>query len=414
MFNFIDSIIKTAVAVLTGALITVGGIFSHKQAEIMPVQTLPTQVPQQIQIPEIEQSAKSSSSKQEASSTETKVIKNGKTENKITKKENKNPAVPVIPEIPVLLKKAADIISENLIVPAIVPKDDSLPLSLPPERQIDPQTIVGILCYFNTVLNNPLNGASVTDDWILVRGSGVIINSQGYILTNKHIVVQPDSKAIINLPDGGQREINISYQLEHCEAGTVPVGSHLPTPDEIIKINPLIRVPILQYTAQPVYFSPNSGLSDREQILADFAVLQITGLSHDAPTFGFNFVPSSFPYSKVIPVQKYNLLGNRVITYGFPGDVTAGQRDSFQVLTMTGSVGSLTKLGFGEKFYADVPLVIYTNLEISHGRSGSPLFWRGYVIGLTTFFVGDNRTESGSVASDAIVKTLQSTGYLGQ
>jgi hypothetical protein len=103
-----------------------------------------------------------------------------------------------------------------------------------------------------------------------------------------------------------------------------------------------------------------------------------------------------------------------VITYGFPGDVTSGQGNFFNTLTMTGSVGNVTEIDGGETLYPDMPLTILTDMEISHGRSGSPLIWHGYVIGIVTFFLGDNRTDSGSVASDAIVKTLQPLGYLPQ
>ena len=74
----------------------------------------------------------------------------------------------------------------------------------------------------------------------------------------------------------------------------------------------------------------------------------------------------------------------------------------------------MTGIESGETEYANMPFVVNTDMEISHGRSGSPLIWRGYVIGLVTFFVGDNRTDSGSVASDAMIKTLGPLGYLPQ
>ena len=274
--------------------------------------------------------------------------------------------------------------------------------------------MVGILCYYNTTLTNPLNGASVAGDQEMIRGSGVIVNSNGYILTNRHIVQRKDSTEALNAPNSGQVQINVSYQLDHCEAGTVPAGTHLPTQQEIETVNPLIRVPVLGYIVKPVYISSSAGLSNDETLFADFAILQITGLTQSGPTFGVTSVPSSFSYAKLLSIDKYDLTGSRVITYGFPGDVTLGQKDSFQTLTMTGSVGNVTKVELGNQGYADVPLVIYTNLEIFHGRSGSPLFWRGYVIGLTTFYIEGNRTESGSVASDAIIKTLKGTDYLGQ
>lgn len=408
MLDFLENIIKTVVAILTAGIITLGGVFSHKQAEVAPVQT------PSIQTQTVVQETKSSSTETAASSTESKTAK---AEEKIVQPEIKNP---IIPKMQVVSSTPPKTTQQNIPLIVQVNATATVPVAqpetnpLPPQAQIDPQAVVGILCYYNTTLTNPLNGASVAGGQEMIRGSGVIVNSKGYILTNRHIVQRKDSTEALNAPNSGQVQINVSYQLDRCEAGTVPPGTHLPTQQEIETINPLIRIPVLGYTAKPVYISPNTGLSDDEVLFADFAILQITGLSQSGPTFGVTSVPSSFPYAKLISINKYDLKGNRVVTYGFPGDVTSGQNDSFQTLTMTGSVGNVTKVEFGNLVYADVPLVVYTSLEIFHGRSGSPLFWRGYVIGLTTFYIEGNRTESGSVASDAIIKALSGTDYLGQ
>ncbi len=389
MLNFFDNIIKTIVAVLTAGIITLGGIFSHKQAEAPPVQ-----------MPQIQTST---------------VVQ--QVEEKIVQPEIKKP---IIPKTSIASSTPAKTSQQNILpivqanATATVPVAQPETNPLPPQAQIDPQTMVGILCYYNTTLTNPLNGASVAGGQEMIRGSGVIVNSNGYILTNRHIVQRKDSTEALNAPNSGQVQINVSYLLDHCEAGTVPTGTHLPTQQEIETINPLIRVPVLGYIVKPVYISSNAGLSNDETLFADFAILQITGLTQSGPTFGVTSVPSSFPYAELLSIDKYDLTGNRVVTYGFPGDVTLGQKDAFQTLTMTGSVGNVSRVEFGNQGYADVPLVVYTNLEIFHGRSGSPLFWRGYVIGLTTFYIEGNRTESGSVASDAIIKALKGTGYLGQ
>jgi len=403
MLNFFDDIIKTIIAIFTAGIITLGGIFSHKQVETMPVQTPP------IQTQEVVQQAESSSTEITASST-------AKAEEKIIKPEDKKTEISKLSVASSTPPKTTQqnippIVQANATATVPVAQTEVNPL--PARIQIDSQVMVGILCYYGTTLTNPLSGASFDGGQEMIRGSGVIVNSKGYILTNRHIIKQPDSTETVDTPNG-QLQISVSYQLEHCEAGTVPAGSHLPTEQEIAAINPLIRVPVLGYIVKPVYISSNVGLSDAEASVADFAILQITGLSQSGPTFGVTSVPSSFPYAELFPIDKYDLTGERIVTYGFPGDVTLGQKDSFQTLTMTGSVGSVTKIEVGDIGFTGVPLVIYTNLEIFHGRSGSPLFWRGYVIGLTTFYIEGNRTESGSVASDAIIKALQGTDYLGQ
>lgn len=387
MFDLLEDIIKTIIAIFTAGVITLGGVFSHKQAEVTPVQTLPIQISAVVQ----------------------------QAEEKIVQPEIKKPIIPKTPVASSTPPKTTQqdmppIVQANATATVPVAQPETNPL--PPQAQIDPQAMVGILCYYNTTLTNPLNGATAAGGQEMIRGSGVIVNSKGYVLTNRHIIQREDSAEIINTTNGGQLQINVSYQLDRCEAGTVPAGTHLPTQQEIEAINPLIRIPVLGYIVKPVYVSSNAGLSNDETLFADFAILQITGLTQSGPTFGVTSVPSSFPYAKLLAIDKYGLTGNRVVTYGFPGDVTLGQNDSFQTLTMTGSVGNVTKVEFGNLAYADVPLVVYTSLEIFHGRSGSPLFWRGYVIGLTTFYIEGNRTESGSVASDAIIKALKGTNYL--
>jgi S1-C subfamily serine protease len=284
----------------------------------------------------------------------------------------------------------------------------------PPQISPNPQSIVGILCYYNDTYTDENTGQSIYEpDDEEVRGSGVIINSKGNILTNRHIVEQPESETSIEDNNGNSDPVSVTYQLDHCDVGQLPAGSTLPSAEQIESINPYITIPVLGYTAQPVYISQTNGLSDIEVEYADFAVLAITGVSSSGPTFGVNSVPASFPYATLLPVQPYpDIMNSQVITYGFPGDVTSGQGNFFQTLTMTGSVGTVTNIYYGDQYYSSVPLSISTDLAIAHGRSGSPLFWRGYVIGIVTFFTGDNQTDSGSVASDAILKALAGTNYI--
>ncbi len=286
--------------------------------------------------------------------------------------------------------------------------------ALPPETSIDPESIVGILCYYNTTLTDTLTGQTIPGYQEEVRGSGVIINSAGNILTNRHLVVRPEDTGTAIDTNGNPVPITIDYSLEHCEAGQLPAGTYLPTVAQIQSLNPYITIPVLGYTVRPVYISKTSGLSATEIERADFAILQITGLTKDGPIFGITSVPGSFPYAKLLGVKPYaqRINNEQVVTYGFPGDITEGQGNAFGTLTMTGGVGYVTKVDLGDTYYVDTPLIVETDLEIAHGRSGSPLLWRGYVIGLITYFTNGNRTESDSVASDAILKSLQFTGYI--
>lgn len=284
----------------------------------------------------------------------------------------------------------------------------------PPQITVDPQSIVGILCYYNDTYTNKNTGQTVyAADDEEVRGSGVIINSKGDILTNRHIIQQPETQTTINDQNGNPIPISVSYQLDHCDVGQLPGGATLPTVSQIQSINPYIQIPVLGYTAQPIFISPTAGLSSLEVQYADFAILGITGVSASGPTFNINSVPSSFPYATLLPIEYHpDILNSQVVTYGFPGDITSGQGNFFQTLTMTGSVGTVTSVNDGDQFYSETPLIINTNLAIAHGRSGSPLFWRGYVVGIITFFTSGNDTESGSVASDAILKGLLNTNYI--
>ncbi len=278
--------------------------------------------------------------------------------------------------------------------------------TIPPEQFVDAQSIMGILCSFNYSFTDPTTGSVYQGDTER-KGSGVIINPRGYVLTNRHLVSWPDE--IQNVPIGGKTyPVTIHYKLESCRGGNVPKGSVLPTKSQIQTFNPLTQVPVLAYVLQPTYIHNRPGLSANEVTFADFAVLRITGLTPEGPTFGVSSLPATFPTVKLLPTKNYQITNNQVITYGFPGDVSRGQGSSFETFYLTGSVGTLSNVFYGDQYYAATPLYLKTKMEISSGRSGSPVFWRGYVIGLIMAEDSNNRTISYSVASDVILKDIQS------
>jgi peptidoglycan hydrolase-like protein with peptidoglycan-binding domain len=284
----------------------------------------------------------------------------------------------------------------------------------PPVLPINPQVIVGIVCYADLTYTNQNTGYTVTgpSNTMWDSGSGVIIDKNGDILTNRHIVILADQFTTITDNNGNNIPVKISARVNHCDVGQLPASSILPTTDQIQTINPYVQLSVLGYTAQPAFISNPAGLSDNEIGLADFAILKITGVSQSGPTFGIASVPSSFPYATFLPVQPLTKIDGLVVTYGFPGNISQGQGNFFQTLIMEGSIGHFLSMDFGDDYYADTPLTIHTNMEIAHGRSGSPLFWRGYVIGLVTRFDDlDNINYSASVATDAIAKGLRNSGY---
>lgn len=278
--------------------------------------------------------------------------------------------------------------------------------NLPPSIDIEPRTIVGLLCSYNIEVKDS-NGRILANGETMAKGSGVIISPDGKILTNRH-VIQRDSEQDSATVNGKTVSGTFSYTLKECLAGQAPEGTSLPTPAEIRSINPTVRITVLPYKTSLIETSSGAGLSDLEKKMADFALLKINGLSPDAPTFGYNSLPGSFPYAKILPADNNVLSGDQVLTFGFPGDITQARNDAFGTMYLAGSVGSIKKVYVGDLYYTETPLVITTEMEIYHGRSGSPLFWRGYVVGLVTAYSGndsqENRTESISVASDAILK----------
>ncbi|HEY4525870.1 MAG TPA: serine protease [Candidatus Paceibacterota bacterium] len=312
------------------------------------------------------------------------------------------------PKIVIPEKAVVPILPETkLTVPTSTP--ESIAPKLPPEIAINPQTIVGLLCRFDLTIRDVASNALIAQGEVESKGSGVIVSADGKILTNRH-VVRKESGVESTIIDGNNISGNFTYSLKQCLVGVVPPNTTLPTPEEIRTVNPLVMVTVLPYTASVERISSSAGLSDMERQYADFALLKINGLSPDGPTFGYDILPTSFPYAKVIPINETIRPGEQVITFGFPGDVPAARNDSFATMYLSGSLGTVQEIYVGDVYYINTPLLIATDMEIYHGRSGSPLFWRGYVIGLVTAYSSNgtqqNRTESLSVASDAILKNF--------
>lgn len=282
--------------------------------------------------------------------------------------------------------------------------------ALPPERTINPRSIVGIICDFKVDYIYPPTGEIVASEVRPARGSGVIFDRRGYVLTNRHVVAETEEPATATV--GGKTiELVARSTRGACFLGNIPEGFSLPSADEIQTFNPTIRIPVAGYSADVLYIPEGDRYSPAEKDLIDFAILKISGVSPEGPTFGVDTLPAEFPFAEMLESKPYALAGERVFTYGSPADAVTVGRDDFKTLNVVGGVGTVTRVEFGEKFFADFPLSIWTKLEARPGRSGSPLFWRGYVIGLLTASSISDRTESRSVSVDAIKKDLKAASF---
>lgn len=240
------------------------------------------------------------------------------------------------------------------------------------------------------------------------RGTGVIIDTRGYILTNKHVGGTFVQKATTTI---GYDELVLTITSKNtgCLAGGLSEDTVLPTSGQIQAFNPTARVPVLGYTVAPLYEPTGAGWSELERSEADFTVLKITGLSPDGPTFGVASLPKEFPHAELLPLKDSFRAGAPVLSYGAPADATAAKADLFSTIYILGATGQLAKLEKGNRAFADVPLTVRLNMEVSGGRSGSPVFWNGYVVGIVQAHKSGDKTQTLAVASDAILKYLRET-----
>jgi S1-C subfamily serine protease len=272
-------------------------------------------------------------------------------------------------------------------------------------RAINPQSIVGLVCYATNTFTNPLNGFRERSVQLLDKGSGVIISPQGEIATSLHLVESRNVTVPFNY-GGGSIDVNVHQEFSYCEVGQVPSGTTLPTISDIQTINPITRIPILAYKAT-ISKTPSDGdKTALESDYSDFALLKIEDITPAGIAAGIS-LPTTFPYAPLLSATVVPT-GAQVVSYGFPGDITKAQSGSFETLYFSGSIGTVTGIAYGTAYYANKPIYISTDMEIQLGRSGSPLFWNGYVIGIIRGFEPDNRAKSYSVASDIIMKERES------
>lgn len=266
-----------------------------------------------------------------------------------------------------------------------------------PTSTLEARSIVGLNCFFRHLPTGRIMN--------LGKGSGVIVKSDGTILTARHLVDLSHSASID--PGSTPPELLHTTAFDHCTVGQVPQGSTLPDTDIIRRVNPSTLLPLLPYRAELIYLpaSSNLGVSQIEADHLDFAVLRIVGLAPDAPYFGVTRLPPSF---EIAAISRFETPpeGADVVTYGFPGDATRARQGAFTTFYLLGGVGRVKQVQGGDLKFLNRPLILNTELEVRGGRSGSPLFWNGKVVGIVTAHAVQNVTDSYSVSMEAIYSLI--------
>ncbi len=265
-------------------------------------------------------------------------------------------------------------------------------------RKVDTQSIVGILCTFSNI--NPESNDYKRKKY--QRSSGVIINYDGFILSNRNVVDPAFYK-----PEDWE-----DYQLENCLAGPAPKEYRVPSEDEIRAISPFIQVPVLTYIIEPVFAPFETLVSDYENDWLDFALFLVTDLNPDAKSFGIISLPEKFPYTPIlisdIPQQK-----EKVLNYGYPAGTTIGLRATINTIFIQGLISHITDLWTGDQRFKDELFLIQSKLDTEGtaegGRFGSPIFWKGYVIGIHTF-KEDQSLNIYNLGIQPILDVLESNG----
>jgi hypothetical protein len=135
-----------------------------------------------------------------------------------------------------------------------------------------------------------------------------------------------------------------------------------------------------------LYLPPATNLSDYERAWLDFGIMQIKDINPDVKYFGFDQMPQSFPYAPTL-ISDLPKIKEQVLSFGFPSGTTIGHRADIRTLFIQGLLSHITNYWAGDQRYNDDLFIIENHLDTGDtagGRFGSPIFWKGYVIGIHT------------------------------
>ncbi len=277
----------------------------------------------------------------------------------------KKTALPVV-ETPVKKKvvvvaeePAFQPVAQRVAPPSVVSAPPPAPVVIA-DIPIDLRSVVVVKCLFKNV-----DGNAVT-----TYGSGVMVGREGYVLTARHVVDMAYTYRIT----GGKQGLR-DYAFDSCRIAVPPDSTKTPSVAEIRAINPFTPVSEFAYNAH-VALVPQEpregGMSDAESDFADSALLRITSAVTGA-------LPPSFIAS---PMKIFELPaeGSEVVSFGFPSGVPSYGNNFY----LQGSVGEIKDIVGGDRFFKDQPMGMTATMETIGGRSGSPVFSHGYVVGVVS------------------------------
>lgn len=268
------------------------------------------------------------------------------------------------------------------------------------EIALDP--VIAIKCEFSDQ-----SGGNQT----LIRGSGIIVHAgDGYILTNRHVVDIKWAAAVSGDTDPGYKE-----SPDNCKAALIDGQRNIDSvPKPTYPFNPYPYFDVLfwantwDFTITPYFIPKNNDLSKNEADNLDFAILKITSWN-SAKYFGDRKIPvlrstpiliSSIPLTDVpvlVPGFAYQSLGD----------------DSFDTFRLVVNAAKISQTLYGDQKFKDTPMIYETFTEspdVSGGRSGSPVFWNGYAVGLHQSVYQNDRRKANAVSSEVIGKVLKENG----
>lgn len=263
-----------------------------------------------------------------------------------------------LPQIIEVEKEKAPIVKPVESKPVSLPPTVATPLQKPPaDIPINLRSVVVVKCLFK-------NGEAQATAY----GSGVIINTEGYVMTARHVVDMVYASKIT----GGKQGL-VGYTLDSCRIAVPPEGTETPTPTEIRTLNSFTLVTEFAYHAQIAFIPPDpsaSGMSEAEYNFADSALLRIKSAVNG--TLPHSFIASPVQITD-LPQQK-----DEIISFGFPSGVPSYGNNFY----LQGSVGALQDIVGGDQLFKDKSMGMTATMETIGGRSGSPVFWHGMVIGI--------------------------------
>jgi peptidoglycan hydrolase-like protein with peptidoglycan-binding domain len=291
----------------------------------------------------------------------------------------------------------------TVIDPVVIPIAPA-PIVVPPPAPaippsvINPTSVVGILCLYD------YRGAIQ-----LMKGSGVIVNPEGYILTARHIVdPRYTLRAYSETLDAEQKDLYSNATLRSCQIGLPENISSLPSADVIRTLNPSSLISRnFQYAVQTYFVPSETNLVEAEYRTADVAVLKVIG---PTPTCSFTSrlcdLTNNFPYTPVSTIMPE--VGTEILSYGYPVEASINESgNQFYDFYLKGAVGNVGIYVGGTQHFLNEPMSFsFQAQDIQNGRSGSPLFWKGKVIGILFGSTVGSTQESYNLALSAISRLL--------